>query len=89
MAEKIVIEFGGERIEIPEFAMDSTVKTLINVTKGVGVQATKDSKDQKKSLERLMKELVGVNAKQRSKKEIDAQKEFVLCRKLTSLPSSM
>lgn len=75
MAEKIVIEFGGERIEIPEFAMDSTVKTLINVTKGVGVQATKDSKDQKKSLERLMKELVGVNAKQRSKKEIDAQKD--------------
>lgn len=75
MAEKIVIEFGGERIEIPEFAMDSTVKTLINVTKQQGIQATKDSKDQKKSLENLMKELVGVNAKQRSKKEIDAQND--------------
>ena len=75
MAEKIIIEFGGERVEIPEFAMDSTVKTLINVTKQQGIQATKDSKDQKKSLENLMKELVGVNAKQRSKKEVDAQND--------------
>ena len=73
MAEKIIIEFGCERVELPEFAMDSTVKTLINVTKQQGVQSKKDAVDQKKSIENLMKELVGVNAKQRAKKEIDAQ----------------
>ena len=47
MAEKIIIEFGGERIEIPEFAMDSTVKALIGVTKTQGVKASKDDATQK------------------------------------------
>ena len=75
MAEKIIIEFGGERIEIPEFAMDSTVKALIGVTKTQGVKASKDAATQKKSIEKLITELVGVNAKQRSKKEVDAQKQ--------------
>ena len=75
MAEKIIIEFGGERVEIPEFAMDSTVKALINVTKAEGMKASKDAKEQKKSIESLMKELVGVNAKQRQKKEVDAQNQ--------------
>ena len=75
MAEKITIEFGGERIEIPEFAMDSTLKTLIQVTKSQRTADAKDAKDVKKAIENLMKELVGVNAKQRAKQEVDAQKE--------------
>jgi hypothetical protein len=75
MAEKITIEFGGERIEIPEFAMDSTVKTLEKVLRQQGRSADKSSANLKKSIETLMKELVGINAKQRQQKEIKAQKD--------------
>ena len=50
MAEKITIEFGGERIEIPEFAMDSTLKTLVKVTKDSGIRQSKEAKDQKNLL---------------------------------------
>lgn len=75
MAEKITIEFGGERIEIPEFAMNSTVQSLHKAIKTEGIQRTKDAKVQKESIERLLKELVGVNAKNKAKKEEASDKK--------------
>ena len=62
-------------LETTEFAMDSTVKTLINVTKGVGVQATKDAQESRKELQKLIQDIIGANAKNQSKKEVDAQKQ--------------
>ena len=75
MAEKITIEFGGERIEIPEFAMDSSVKALHLALKQQGIQSSKTATDTKKAIENLVKELVGVNARLHQKTQLATEKQ--------------
>ena len=74
MAEKITIEFGGERIDIPEFAMDSSVKSLQLALKQQGIKSSKIATDTKKAIENLVKELVGVNARLHQKTQLATEK---------------
>ncbi len=74
MAERITIEFGGERIEIPEFAMDSSVKALHKALNQQGIKTSKTATDTKKAIENLVKQLVGVNAKLNQKTQLATEK---------------